>query len=476
MTTITLIVFVLCCLVTGGLSQATFPMVINASVGYSQIWINPDYSDITYGFLYNYSLLVSPNPRLSTLDGSSDICGNSTYQSLVKPTGIDPQQFCNTYFCTNNTTPYYLRPSSYSLNNHIALQRYCTQCNITSAQGFTASLCPQYGKSLCWPGRCTGNSSCIIYDSLGAICYVWDQNIYYRFNDYIHNVVYWTYFTTMDYIALPIYLLITIFYVFFAFLPEIVYQARSMDKLLPFHKKILQYFSLKMFAIVFILLGLLIYDLMLIIDCIGFTLYKVAYFGALMTFPTYWLSFISIVVKWHHIIGQSDAYTASESIGVKRSIALVFFWVIFLLWYALGIGTCVWVLSFPENGPSMYTLGSYSVISIIISLIMNVVLVIFAVRILCITSRRGKDGLNVFAAAYFRMVFWLLVGSIPILVVLIFTTCVLLIGTDVFSFAVWIYFIHLATYVFACSYTLAGIAFIRWDSLKATYLCCIKKV
>jgi hypothetical protein len=470
-----------------GYSQATMHLVIKDSghnqnatrdllrSRFYQIWINHDYTDITYGFLFNYTLLVSPNPTLTSLAGSLNLCDNSTYQGLIQTTGINPLQFCNSYFCNSTTTPYYLQPTVYSLNNHIALQRFCTQCNITTDQefAFSNSNCTSNMSPQCYPGRCAGNSSCIVYDYLGAICYVWDQKIYYRWNDYIHNTVYWIYFSTMDYIALGLYLAVTIFYILVAFIPEIVYRAKTIDKTMPLQKKILHFLSLKSFAIVFILFGLVIYDIMLIIDCLGLTIYKVAYFGTCLTFPTYWISFMSIVVKWHHIINQVES-NSTENIGVKRSMVLISFCLAFSVWYAIGIGLCIWVLSYTANGPGMYILGVYCVISIVIFIIMNTVLSIFSLRILWMTTRKGEMTQSVFTASFSKMVIWLILGSVPINIDLIYSACCLLIGTDVFSFSVWIFYIDISTVLLLFCYIFAGIAFLRGESLRWTYLWCVK--
>jgi hypothetical protein len=61
----------------GGNTQATFEMVKNSSQdnAFYQIWWNVGNTDYFNGFLYSYTVLVSPSPGVSILDGSVDLCG-----------------------------------------------------------------------------------------------------------------------------------------------------------------------------------------------------------------------------------------------------------------------------------------------------------------------------------------------------------------------------------------------------------------
>jgi hypothetical protein len=357
---------------------------------------------------------------------------------------LSSSEVCRSYFCTNNSIPYYLQSSTYLPDKRVAMQRYCSQCNLTSSQRFNfvnQSLCP-YFSNLCYPGRCIGNTSCIMYDwAGGAICYLWDQNIYYRWNDYFHSSVYWVYYRTMDYIIFPLFLFVTLF---LAPLPEFIHMERSVDNSQSSLYKFLHFFSLKMFAILLILIGLFVYDVTLLLDSIGFTNSKLAWFGGLVTWPAYWISFMSIVIEWHHIISQVEGSGASELfIGWNRVFSFGFFLICFLFWYAIGVGLTIGI-TLSEIPATRYALGSYTLLSMLITLGMNIILVIFSIRFLWLISMKGHMTQNVFRVSFSKMVIWLVLGSIPMILVLIAISCCLLIGLDAFSLVAWLFFPHIA--------------------------------
>jgi hypothetical protein len=168
------------------------------------------------------------------------------------------------------------------------------------------------------------------------------------------------------------------------------------------------------------------------------------WFGGLVTWPAYWISFMSIVIEWHHIISQVEGSGASELfIGWNRVFSFGFFLICFLFWYAIGVGLTIGI-TLSEIPATRYALGSYTLLSMLITLGMNIILVIFSIRFLWLISMKGHMTQNVFRVSFSKMVIWLVLGSIPMILVLIAISCCLLIGLDAFSLVAWLFFPHIA--------------------------------
>lgn len=200
------------------------------------------------------------------------MCDNSGFVSLIQPLNITAK-FCPNYFCSNST-PFYHQPKTYSIQKHIDLQRYCIQCNVTREEKFEEVLkveqCPHFDRTICSNTSCTNASSCIMFDWKGGLCYRWDQRIYYRYDNFSHNVLYWIFFRYLNYLDIPLYVVLLLIYNVLVVLPEFVYLATKLSSSYALYQKVIHFLGLRTQSILWINSALLLILLTSIFDAIEF--------------------------------------------------------------------------------------------------------------------------------------------------------------------------------------------------------------
>lgn len=132
------------------------------------------------------SIFIAPSGGITALDLSYEFC--STFDIKLKKdepklwnsTITDP---CFQYF-SSSVTPFYLRGGVNSTTNytHLAVQQFCTNCEISQSQGFTDEI----GRSTFWynKAKCANMSNadqlCLLYYPVSrlspfTILYFWDS-------------------------------------------------------------------------------------------------------------------------------------------------------------------------------------------------------------------------------------------------------------------------------------------------------------
>lgn len=458
-------------------SQANFDLVTKIKSRYSQVLFTTENMAYYIGDITpKRNIIVSPYPLTKNTKVFQDLCSNSTYTSLVNPLNYT-QNICENYFCSS--TPFYLQEKTYSIKNHVALHRFCLQCNNTSDQKFEEILlqkrCTYFDTSFCTNSTCSNRSSCIIYDSRGGLCYVWDEKIYYRLDDYLHNTLFWIMIRYLGFLDFGIYLVLWFLYTFFSLIPEIVFLAQTLDKSVNLCSKFAHFFGLKSQSVYWIFLSLTVCNIALILDLFETSALKLSLVSVVLAIGMIYISYINLIIKWAHILKQAEE-NVHASISIQSLMILISFYALFIFIGVIGAILVVlheFLLDYERA--FILSLGVYVAILMIIMSVLVLVLSIYSIRMIFVLSNNELDfSKNIFKMNFSKTVLWMNIGSIPLILIKLLSAILFLFGRDAFSIEFWLFYTRILNYIFFFCYIGYSIAYFRGDSLKRTYCCWIK--
>lgn len=283
--------------------------------------------------------------------------------------------------------------------------------SLTIPQAFDSFLlnntCSYFDRTICTNTTCGNNSYCVIYDWRGSICYVPQQKVYYRFNDYTHNVLYWIYFKYLGYSDFVLYFIIYIVFTFLDVLPEFVSLFKSKEKGWTLGQIISHFFSLKTQTICWIWLSLSLMVLMLVIDTLDVLRLKLCLIGIVFSIGMFYVSYFNLIIKWVHILNQS-LDSSKENLPVSFCIIMICFYIGFSLVGVIGLIILIGhvFIAHSEHSPFIYCAGAYVATLFLITVVLAIVLSIISLRMIYILSSNQKEfSQNLFKLNFSKTVF-----------------------------------------------------------------------
>lgn len=401
----------------------------------------------------NYKTFVSPDKAVFDYKGVEDLCQDfgknlKSYRPEIWNNSLITNP-CELYFC-NSTTPEFLNSTLSKTPGinlppkdvHYAIQRYCTQCELTLFENFTLNTtCKWFDKDYC--NNTCYNSECIFHHHDLSLCFLEKNNIFYWRNDFTHYFLSWLYIYYSSIIVLIINIFTFLLAMIILVIPEIFYSyKRATDTLYTPCQRFTNIFDIRFFMILLMMINILINILLNTFDIVN-QFYQTNLFQGryrnicvLLTAGLALTVFLLMSIQWYLTYRKSQIF--DEKTPIIPIIIIIVAIIIFFLWGLLG-ALLYFIGSAADNQNLIRALGAWLIISSCILALILLFMIISVSKITFTLIRMNSTMDTLEKANYFfslRLSRFLIAVAISLFLVVlvgVITGIQFLISIDVFT-------------------------------------------